>query len=231
MSKIISIQQPECFPWLGFFDKIRQVDEVIFLDNVQFKKRYFENRNRIRTFQGSMWLNVPVLSKGRYTQKIMDVEIDNSQNWQRDITLALTLNYKKTPFWSDFGLELIDTISKPVVRLVDFNLSIIQLLAKRLGLTLKSMLASQLETQSNGSELIVEICKKVQATQYLSGRDGRNYLNLEDFKHSGIQVQFQEFNHPQYLQFHGGFESAMSTIDLYFNHGPKSLEVIAGFVS
>jgi hypothetical protein len=224
--RLISIQQPEFFPWLGYFDKIRQVDCVVFLDNVQFKKRYFENRNKVRTYQGWTYITAPVLSKGRYTQKINETEIDNSRPWQRDLVNTIQCNYRKTPYWRDLGDELCALVVKPCSRLVDFNLSVIFLMMRKLGLEREWKLASSLGTAHGGSDLILEICVKMETERYLSGRDGRNYLDEKPFAEAGIQVLYQDFQHPGYSQLHGAFESALSVIDLYFNHGPASLSMI-----
>ncbi|MCP4613462.1 MAG: WbqC family protein [Planctomycetes bacterium] len=222
----ISIQQPECFPWLGYFDKILQVDKVVFLDNVQFKKRYFENRNKIRTRQGWVWLSVPVKTKGRYTQLIRDVEIDNSQQWQRKIVSALEHSYKKTRYWNDFGSQLCDFVSRPYHYLLDFNMAIIEACMQRLGIEREWCMASSLQTKQVGSYLILEICQKMCASDYLSGAFGRDYLKENDFHTNNINVHYQNFNHPVYEQIHGKFEPAMSIIDLYFNHGSESMNIL-----
>ncbi len=223
---IISIQQPEYFPWLGFFDKILSVDKVVFLDNVQFKKRYFENRNKIRTSQGWTWVNTPVITKGRFDQRITDVTIDNSHPWQRKIISTLRHNYAKAPYWNQSGEQLCELIAKPWDKLVDFNLAVIFFFIEKLDIKRECCKASSLDTQKSGSNLILEICKKMNATKYLSGRDGKNYLNEEDFIAEDIEVIYQDFRHPIYTQFHREFMPAMSIADLYFNHGPKSASII-----
>lgn len=219
----ISIQQPEFFPWLGYFDKLRQVDKVVFLDNVQFKKRYFENRNKVRTYQGWTWLNIPVKTKGRYTQRIMEVEIDNSQPWQKRIVSAIRCNYRKATYWEDYGESLCGLVSRPYVLLVDFNLSVILFLMEKLGVKREWYLSSALGTEHSGSDLILEICRKMHATDYLSGKDGGSYLKEEEFIKNGIKLHYQNFMHPVYKQFHGGFFEGMSVIDLLFNYGPDSI--------
>ena len=225
----ISIQQPEYFPWLGFFDKLQQVDKVVFLDSVQFKKRYFENRNKVRTYQGWAWINTPVKTKGRYTQKIMDVEINNAYPWQKKIVSTIKHNYKKAPYWGDFGESLCKLISRPYELLVDLNISVILFLMEKLGIEHKWCLSSSLSTKYSGSDLILEICRKMNATDYLSGRDGRAYIKENAFIKSGIHVHYQDFTHPVYEQFHGGFVDGMSIIDLLFNHGPESVNIIKNF--
>jgi len=223
---IISIQQPEYFPWLGFFDKTLSVDKVVFLDNVQFKKRYFENRNKIRTPEGWTWINTPVITKGRFDQNISDVMIDNSHPWQRKIISTLRQNYGRSLYWNETGEQLCELISRPWGKLVDFNLAVIFFFMEKLDIKREYRMASSLNTQKNGSDLILEICRKMNASQYLSGRDGKNYLKEKDFVAEGIEIVYQDFRHPIYTQFCGEFMPAMSIVDLYFNHGPESTAII-----
>lgn len=223
---IISIQQPEYFPWLGYFDKLLSVDKVVFLDNVQFKKRYFENRNRVRTRQGWTWLTTPVISKGLYTQNIMDVRIDNTGPWQKKIAATLVHSYGGSPFWNEGGEELCELISRPRERLVDFNLAVIFFFMNKLGIAREYVLSSSLATEHSGSQLILEICRKLKAGRYLSGRDGRNYLQEKDFALNGIDIVYQDFKHPVYAQLHGGFMTNMGIADVYFNHGRGSIDII-----
>ena len=218
---IISIQQPEYFPWIGYFDKFSKVDEVIILDNVQFKKRYFENRNKVRTANGWCWIRTPVLTKGRYDQRIMEVEIDNSLLWQRKLLATLRQNYANSPKWEGLGDELCAIIqSSSYAKLADFNILIIHYLADKLGLARKTHLASSLETMQTGSGLILEICRRIGCTTYLSGPDGANYLDEEAFAQQGIEIRYQNFTHPVYRQHQGGeFVPAMSALDMLFNLG------------
>ena len=225
---IVTIHQPDFLPWLGFFDKLLTVDKIIIMDNVQFKKRYFENRNKIRTKQGWAWINTPVLTKGKFNQKIMDVKIDNSRPWQRKITSALKHNYGNATYWEAVGEELCELISKPYDRLVDFNLSVICFFMKKMEINLEYSLASTLDTDHSGSGLILEICRKVKTVQYLSGRDGRNYLDEKEFIDNGIEIIYQDFKHPVYDHFMGHFMPEMSVVDLFFNHGRDSVDIIKG---
>ena len=97
---IVTIHQPQYLPWIGYFDKINQVDAFCFLDNVQFKKNEWQNRNRIKTAQGWQWLTVPV--KHRFPQTIEEVEINDTVNWRRKHLQALATNYKKTPYFDEY---------------------------------------------------------------------------------------------------------------------------------
>lgn len=218
---MISIQQPEFFPWLGYFHKIASVDAVVFLDNVQFKKRYFENRNKVRTVEGWSWLRVPVLSKGRYTQDIADVEIDTAAPWKRKLAQSLTVNYRKAPFWTANGEPLLAYMSDfASASLSEFNIGFIEFIMSVLAIEKPTTLASSLGTEKSGSDLILEINRAMSADRYFSGVAGRDYLIEDDFKNAGIQIEYQDFHHPVYDQlWDGPFQPYMSVIDPLFVHG------------
>jgi len=223
---MISIQQPEYFPWIGFIDKILSVDYTVFLDNVQFKKQYFENRNKIRSSQGWQWIRTPVLTKGKFTQRIMDVEIDNTQKWQSKLSRQIQQAYSKTPYWNA-GKDIIDLIcAKQYHSLVEFNMVIILFFLRKLEIEHKYCMASSLHTTTHGSSLVLEICQKMNSDSYLSGRDGRNYLDADRFMAEGIHVHYQDFHHPTYQQAHGEFIPEMSALDMYFNCGPNAVSII-----
>ena len=98
---IVAGHQPEFIPYMGFFSKISKADVFVIVDHIQFNKKYFQNRNKIKTREGWMWLTVPVITKGRFEQKIREVEINNSLNWQRKHWASITLNYQKAPFFKE----------------------------------------------------------------------------------------------------------------------------------
>jgi hypothetical protein len=223
---IVAIQQPEHLPWLGFFDKMRQCDVFILLDNVQFKKRYFENRNKIRVSNGWQWLTVPVQSKGRFTQKINEVLIDYSQSWQKKYLASLTAAYGKAPFYQAIFPSLSEIVNRDCVRLAELNCQLIYWLKGCFGLETITLLASDLVPEEYwGSDLILQLCRRAKAKAYISGPDGKNYLKGDEFQQYGIEVRYHQFEHPQYPQMHGGeFLSHMSAVDYLFNLGPSGAQ-------
>lgn len=226
---ILSIQQPEFFPWLGYFDKFRQVDQVVILDNVQFKKRYFENRNRIRGGGDWFWIRVPVKVKGRFAQMIADVAIDESQNWRATLARSLHHAYGKAPYWASHGAPLADLVASwPGDRLADLNIAVIAWLAERLGVRRPMVRARDLGVDGTGSQLILDLCRHQGADIYLSGAFGRDYLDLDAFAAAGIAVRFQAFKPFPYAQFQGDpFLPGMSAVDLLVNHGPAAPGMLA----
>lgn len=223
---IIAIQQPEHIPWIGFFNKMIQCDLFVYLDNVQFKKRYFENRNKIKTQNGVAWLTVPVVSKGRFTQKINEVEIDNESDWRKKYRGNLEHAFKKTEFW-----EYVNKITTPCFeennKLLDLNISLIDNCRKFLKIQTKSYLASDLvKKEHKGSNLLLEICLHAGADTYISGPDGRNYLDELEFRRNGIKIVYHDFQHPLYKQRFGSFVSHLTLLDLIANCGDESRQII-----
>jgi hypothetical protein len=215
-------------PWLGFFDKVRQADTFVILDNVQFEKNYFQNRNKIRTKEGWIWLTVPVLAKGKSNQLIKDVQINNAVDWQSKHWKSINQSYNKAPFFSKYNNYLKQIYSKQWTRLADLNEEIIKHIVHELGIQVKILRASTLGATGKGTDLLLQICQELKADTYLSGISGKNYLDEEQFKREGIKVIYQEFYHPIYKQVYEPFIPGMSVIDLLFNQGDKSLDIIKG---
>ena len=225
----IAIQQPEHLPWIGFFDKMINVDLYVFLDNVQYKKRYFENRNRIRTPTGWQWITVPVLTKGLYKQLIREVKIDCTRNWKKAYLGSLQQNYSKAGYFDSIfpGIERIITCADDL--LVDLNIRLVETINGYLDILTPTVLASELkEFTTHGGDLILDICLKTGADCYYSGPDGRNYLPSERFKEAGIRIQYHDYEHPRYEQVHHPFISHMSILDLLFLYGPKAKNILTG---
>lgn len=224
---ITTIHQPEHLPWLGFFDKMRQADLFVLLDNTQFAKDDFQNRNRIKTANGPLWLTVPVYKKKRSIQRILDVEICNDRNWRTRCWSQIEQSYKKAPHFDaqhGFLKELYDTEWE---KLADLNSAIIRHMADALGIETRIVTASELGVEETGAtEVNHAICAAVGASVYISGKMGREYLDETPFEASNIDVVYQEFHHPEYSQLWGEFEPYMSAVDLLFNHGADSLQII-----
>lgn len=217
MTRTVSIHQPAYLPWLGYFDKIRQSDLFIYLDTVQFQKNSFQNRNKIRTSEGWIWLTVPVETKGRlYSTEIKDLTINNRANWRRKHLESIRTNYRKATHFDDVFGWIAPYYEKPWDRLSDLCFEMMIDCTMRLGLETKIVRASeQFSVEGAKSDLVLELCKAAGATRYLSGSLGRDYLDLGSFADAGIEVDFQNYQHPQYPQAYPGFESGMGVVDLF----------------
>jgi len=218
----VAIHQPEAFPWLGFFDKLARADIFVLLDSVQFRKNYFQNRNRIRTAEGWVWITVPVLTAGRASQEIAAVEINNTVEWRAKLRRALSLHYGRAPQFAVQRGPLFEILDRPWERLADLNITVIAWLAEALGIRRRMVRSSELGVDGARSELLLNVCRRLGASEYLSGISGRTYLDESLFAGAGIVVQYQEFHHPVYRQCYEPFVPCMSALDLLFTHGPEA---------
>jgi len=223
----VTIHQPEHMPWPGFFHKINMADTYILLDNVQYRKNYFQNRNKIRTANGWNWITVPV--KNEFGKEIKDIAIDNdNKRWKKKYWDSIYFSYKKTPFFLKYSEDIKPIISKEWEYISELNTALILKMLEFLKLGPRVIKASDLGVEGAGSALLLGICKKVGAKTYISGVSGREYLQLNNFKEAGINVIFQEFHHPVYGQLYKPPIPCMSIIDLLFNHGENSMGIING---
>lgn len=221
---IIAIHQPQHLPWLGYLDKIDKANIFVLLDNVQYKKNEWVNRNKIKTVSGSQWITVPVSYS--HPEKINNVRIDNKTNWGKKHLHALITNYSKSDYFKKHLPFFEDVYSRTWEYLSSLNLHIIEYLIKAFNIKTELVLASDFELSEEPTERLIDICKTLKGDVYLSGAHGRNYLNTERFKEENIEVVFQDFKHPVYKQLYGEFLTFMSSIDLLFNHGPQSIKIL-----
>lgn len=220
---IVAIQQPEHLPWMGFFNKMVHCDRFVLLDTVQFKRRYFENRNKIRAGDAHRWITVPVRSSGRFTQSICDVEIDNEEPWRGRYRRSILHAYARTPFFRDHASRFDELVDREWEHLIDLNIAMIELVREILGIDTPMVRASEvIRSSERGSDLLLAICCELGASRYVSGPDGRSYLALDGFSKAGIAVDFHDYEHPRYGQSEAPFVSHLSILDLIFNQGPES---------
>ena len=223
-----AILQPGYLPWMGFFDLAARSDIFVILDSVQFDKRSWRNRNRIRTAEGWQWLTVPVITKGKFTQRIDDSRIDNTRNWGKKHLTALWNHYSKAAHFKEYFPPFEEALSRRWELLVDLDMHLIRLFDDAFGLGTNYTMASALNTSGKKADLIVEICKLVGADEYLNGAMGRNYLRQEQFDDVGIKLRIIDYDHPVYRQCYNGFVSHLSAIDLLFNLGRDARAVLSG---
>jgi hypothetical protein len=224
---IVAVHQPQYLPWIGYFHKIDQADIFVLLDTVQFKKNEWQNRNKIKTAQGWQWLTVPVLY--RYPQLIQEVPINNQVHWQRKQRQAIISNYRKAPHYELLEPFFEEVFSSSWEVISQLNIEVVRRLTRILGIDTLLYVASEIgEFPEAPDERLIAIAQHFGAKTYLAGAGGREYMDLKKYDKEGIKVVFQEFTHPVYDQLFGAFEPFMSVIDLIFNHGHGSLEIIRG---
>lgn len=226
---ILSAHQPEYLPYLGFFYKMAKADTFILADHLQFSKKDFLNRNRIRTHanaSGWSWLTVPVLLHGKGYQKINEIEIDNSIDWAKKHWQLIYFNYKRTPFFNVYGNFFEKLYQEKWQKLTDLNETIIDYIRKELDIKTTLIKSSDYNFKGQKTDLIVELCKEFKADNYFSGMGGKLYIEAEKLKENDIQLIFSDFKHPIHPQRFEPFVENLSAIDLLFNCGKNSKEII-----
>ena len=215
---IVAIHQPQYLPWPGYFDKMIKADAFCYLDNVQYKKNEWQNRNRIKTSNGKQWITVPV--EYRFPQKIMEVKINNRTDWRRKHLQTVRTCYGKSKHFKECISFFEELYAMRWDFLSELNIYCIESIRRYLGISLENVeRASQLELSDHPTDRLIDICKLLGGNTYLSGSGGRNYLDLERFHNCGVKVIFQDFDPPIYPQMYDGFQSHLSIIDLLFNCG------------
>jgi len=224
---ILTAHQPSYLPWLGLFSKINSSDTFVYLDTVQYSKWDWSSRNKIRNQKSWMWLTVPVLTQGKNNQLFTEVKIDNKYRWARKHWTSISMNYARAPFFSLYENFFNDVYTTEWNYLSELNEHITKFLIESLGIKTKFVKAStSLQLEGHKSALVLDMCMKMNAKTIIFGGEGKNYAEVEDFESAGIKPIFQEYEHPVYPQIHGEFIPNMSVIDLLFNCGPKSLDVL-----
>lgn len=224
---IVVITQPTYLSWLGYFEQLSRADCVVFLDDVQFERRSWQCRNRLKDHQGKpFWLTVPLKKQPRDTP-INEILISaDNDDWKVHHMAQIQLSLGKAPFWGDVYSLLNDWLSASYLRLVDLNLSGIQMTAELLDIKPNWKFSSTLKVGSKKGCLILDICKYVRAKRYYSAYGSKDYLDplLPDFADAGILVDFQKWQHPQYSQQGKGFVSHLAAIDAIANLGVEKVK-------
>jgi WbqC-like protein family len=227
---IVTIHQPDFLPWIGFFNKVRLSELLVIGDSVQYRDKGYQNRNRIKTAVGAQWLTVPILHN--WGQSILDVQIatnpQNGRTWHQLHMKTLQVNYSKAPYYDQYIGIFEKMYKKPQKLLADSNLEMLKSIFEILDINVPMKRVSEICQKTN----IVEICKAVGADTYLSGPIGGKYMNEDFIIENKIRILWNNYEHPVYKQLFMklGFMPYMSIIDLIFNEGPESLEIIkSGF--
>lgn len=214
---IMSAHQPAYLPWLGYFDKIKRSDIFIFLDTVQFEKNSFTNRNKIKTKDGPIWLSIPVIKKDHLEKKMNEIVIDKRTHWQKKHLNSLQISYAKAQYYKELFPSLREIYNNEYELLVDATWDHLNYWLRILNIQTKIIKSSELNINSKKSDFVLDLCKSVGADYYISGALGRNYIEIEKFRKVGIEVEFQEYNHPTYEQLYGEFIPNMGIVDLVMN--------------
>lgn len=231
---ILAGHQPNFLPYLGFFDKVLQSDVFILVDHIQYEKKGWQNRNRVRTAHGRdgwTWLTVPVYSSGRYTQAIIDVEICNQEDWGKKMWDTIYYAYKKTPCFDEYAdyFEYVLTKEK-WEKLVHLNMDIIKFLMGAFYIEKPMVRSSDYEFKGVKNQLLIEMTEALDCDTYMSGwgPGAKRYVDERKFEAAGLKHIYRAFEHPEYRQMFKPFVPYMAAIDLLFNYGEEAGEILRG---
>lgn len=227
----IAILQPSYLPWIGYFDQMVRVDQFVLFDDVQFTRRDWRNRNKIRTKDGWAWVTVPVQQKDKFGQLLRETRIDNNVNWRRKHLEAIRHNYAQSPYFDLYFPYFESIYNKEWNFLVDLCIETILHFKDVLNIPTPVIKSSEMNISEKKWEKILAICKQLNATRYLTGDLAKNYLSAQEFLKNDIALEYHEYEHPEYTQRYPEFVPYLSIVDLLFNHGDKSLQIITGKAS
>lgn len=227
-----AIMQPTYLPWMGYFSMIDEVDVFVFLDNVQLVKRSWQVRNRIKECDGKeLMLTIPIKHRSRNETMVCNALFSND-TWKREHCLSIAHCYKKSKYFHEV-MFLLNRIynSSEYSCLSEFNIACIRAISSYLGIKTEFITSSDIEgITGNKDELLVSICKRLGIDYYLSALGSAVYIEKNNaggaFGSTKVKLEYQNYEHPVYNQLGKEFMPFMGIIDVMFNCGDKSLEVI-----
>ena len=220
---IVTIHQPEHLPWTGFFHKMMCADLYVYLDHVQYRKGYFQNRNKIVNTQGEVaWATVPLI-KGSMKEPIKEKKITGN-DWIEKYLASIESSYRHTKYFEQYFAKFSLVIQKRHQTLVGLNMDIINFFREELEINTQVINSSDLDIASKKSDMNLDICLELKAQSYISGSSGLDYLNLDSFKKNDIEILIHQYTPPIYQS--DFFQSGLSTLDLLFNEGKNARDII-----
>lgn len=228
ITKILTAHQPLYLPWLGFFQKVSMSDKFCLWDDVQFDPNDYQHRNKFKNPNGVTTMTVPIKTKGYRDKTIKDMSIENQHNWKRIHSNTLIVSYSKAPFFESYSDFFKKTYDRNWDTIVDLNIHLLNYLFKELGMEIDIITASTQNFEGQKTSRIIDMCNKLNADTYIFGAMGKDYADLDLFSKSGINPYFQDYKHPIYPQLWGDFIPNLSVLDLLFNCGEKSYDILTG---
>lgn len=226
--KKIAILQSNYIPWKGYFDMINMVDEFILYDDMQYTKRDWRNRNKIKTQKGLEWLTIPVEVKGKYFQKINETKV-SEKSWAKKHWQTIVHNYSKAKYFKEYK-DIFEELylSCDEEYLSQINYKFIVAINNILEIKTKLRWSSEFELVDGQTEKLLGICKDCKADIYLSGPAAKDYFDMELAKKENIKVEWMDYSgYREYNQLFGEFEHGVSVLDLIFNEGSGAKEFIS----
>lgn len=223
----IAMHQPQYLPWLGYLEKLDEADLFVIVDDVQFEKDGWQNRNRVKCRNhpaGWTWLTVPV--RGRFQQGLNETVIADARPWRHKHLGTLRATYQRAPYFATYAPEYAEILARPFERLVDLNVALIRWMNRALGIEKELVLSSTLGIAERSSHRLVAACRELGADELLLGTGSLDYVDGRLFADAGVALRLQDYRHPVYPQGAGEFVPRLSALDLMLHAGPESLAIL-----
>lgn len=222
--KKVAILQSNYIPWKGYFDMINMVDEFILYDDMQYTRRDWRNRNKIKTPQGLHWLTIPVDTKGKFYQKINETRV-MGHDWCQEHWKSLSLTYAHAPYFSAYAPRFQELYERCATLdyLSQVNHLFLTEICSMLGIQTKITWSSDYTLVDGKTERLVGLVRDAGGTEYLSGPAAKDYIVDACFDEAGIKLTYMDYSgYPEYPQLFGAFEHGVTVLDLIFNTGPQA---------
>jgi hypothetical protein len=226
---LVAIHQPNFLPWLGFFDKINRSELFVLMDNAQFSKTggTWTNRVQLIVNKEPAWVTVPIVRAYHGLRTIAEMEINDSQPWRAKLLRTIDMNYGRAPHYKDVAPVIHELIEHRTSDLAEYNLTAIRTICRALDLATPTQLGSKLRTEGRSTDLLVGMVEAVGGTAYLAGGGASGYQEDQKFREAGIDLIYQEFQHPIYPQFNtAGFKPGLSIVDALMNCGFEGVRAL-----
>jgi hypothetical protein len=222
--KTVAIIQSNYIPWKGYFDVMHQCDEFILFDEVQYTRNDWRNRNKIKTADGIRWLTIPVKVKGRYYQRINEVEVQDT-TWVAEHKKTLFHAYRRAAYFDTLYPQIsamYDRVAQET-HLSQINHAMLLAIRDMLGIPTPITWSSDYVTEGIKSEKLLNLCQAVGATTYISGPSAKSYMDDDLFERNGVKVVYKDYSgYPEYPQLYPPFEHGVSVLDVLFNTGDEA---------
>lgn len=220
----VVITQSNYIPWKGYFDAIGLADYFVIFDEMQYTRRDWRNRNKIKTPNGLQWLTVPVEVKGKYFQKINETRIAED-SWAQKHWRTLCHAYAKAPFFKEHK-DMVEAWYSEVAgaeTITDVNVFFLKKISDFLGLKTEFLYSRDFDLAEDKTARLVDICKQLKGTDYFTGGAARSYIEEEQFDKESIKLHYFDYSgYPEYPQLYDGFEHGVTILDMVFNLGAET---------
>lgn len=218
---ILSGHQPNYWPYPGLIGKICQSDKFMYVSNVQYEKKSWQKRNRLRTKNGWDYIQVPIISKGKFEQKIADVKIDNNEDWRSKHRKMISLLYSKAPYYRYYSDFLDDLYTRKWEKLDDLDIYIMNYILSEVNCKTEILYDKNYNFNQSKTGMLIEMCKVSNCDTYLSNLGSSAYVQIQQFLDNGLNHKYIDFISKPYKQQYYGFEPGLSILDMLMNCGSE----------